>query len=71
LVLDLAQQQGFVALPFASEAGQFQAAGIPSVVCGPGSVAQAHQPDEYIEESQLRRCVAMLQRLAEWSDVDE
>jgi acetylornithine deacetylase len=68
LVRDLAGQRNFVALPFASEAGLFQQAGIPSVVCGPGSVAQAHQPDEYVEESQLRQCVAMMQRLANWSD---
>ena len=34
---------------FASEAGQFQGAGLPAVLCGPGSIDQAHQPDEYVE----------------------
>lgn len=38
---------------FATEAGQFQAAGWPVVVCGPGSIAQAHQPDEYVSVAQL------------------
>lgn len=38
---------------YATEAGQFQQAGLPAVICGPGSIAQAHQPDEYIEREQL------------------
>ncbi|HSH49860.1 MAG TPA: acetylornithine deacetylase [Halomonas sp.] len=38
---------------YATEAGQFQRAGLPTVICGPGSIAQAHQPDEYIEREQL------------------
>ena len=37
------------AASFASEAGQFQGAGLPAVLCGPGSIDQAHQPDEYVE----------------------
>ena len=38
---------------YQSEAGQFQARGLPTVICGPGSIAQAHQPDEYISLAQL------------------
>ena len=48
---------------YATEAGQFQQAGIPAVVCGPGSIAQAHRPDEYIELSQVRACEAFMRRL--------
>ena len=50
---------------FGSEAGQFQQAGLATVVCGPGSIAQAHQPDEYIEIDQIARCAAFMIRLAE------
>jgi acetylornithine deacetylase len=49
---------------YASEAGVFQAAGIPSVICGPGDIAQAHTADEWIEVGQLAACLAVLQRLA-------
>jgi acetylornithine deacetylase len=48
---------------FATEAGLFQQKGISAVVCGPGSIAQAHQPDEFIEEDQLAQCEAMLRKL--------
>ena len=50
-------------IAFTTEAGLFHAATIPSVVCGPGSVAQAHRPDEFIELEQLARCDAFLRRL--------
>lgn len=49
---------------FGSEAGIFQKAGIPSVIVGPGDIAQAHQPDESIAASELSDCVDFLQRLA-------
>ena len=45
---------------FATEAGSFQRAGISSVVCGPGSIDQAHQPDEFIDPGELERCEAMV-----------
>ncbi|MGN6551406.1 MAG: acetylornithine deacetylase [Pararhizobium sp.] len=48
---------------FGTEAGLFQKAGISTVVCGPGSIAQAHKPDEYISLDQLEACREMLQRL--------
>ena len=48
---------------FASEVGQYANEGFQSVICGPGSIAQAHRPDEYIEKSQLKEGVAMLQKL--------
>ena len=45
---------------FATEAGSFQRAGISSVVCGPGSINQAHQPNEFIDPTELERCEAMV-----------
>ena len=50
-------------VPFGTEAGLFQELGISTVVCGPGHIAQAHKPDEYVEISQLEDCLAMLMRL--------
>jgi acetylornithine deacetylase len=52
---------------YAAEAGQYQRAGFSTVLCGPGSIAQAHQPDEYVEVSQMERGVAFMRRLAEWA----
>ena len=53
------------AVPYAAEAGQFQGAGFSTVICGPGSIAQAHQPDEYIEIQQMERGAAFMLRLAD------
>ena len=50
---------------YAAEAGQFQAAGYSTVICGPGSIEQAHQPDEYLEVSQVERGAAFMARLVE------
>ncbi len=48
---------------YAAEAGLFQQAGLPAVICGPGSIEQAHQPDEWIERSQIDEGAAFMQRL--------
>jgi acetylornithine deacetylase len=53
------------AVSFAAEAGQFHNAGLPSWLCGPGSIDQAHQPDEFIEVTQMERGAAMMRRLVE------
>jgi acetylornithine deacetylase len=50
---------------YAAEAGQFQQAGFSTVICGPGSIEQAHQPDEYVEVSQMERGAAFMLRLVE------
>lgn len=50
---------------FATEASWFQHAGIPTVVCGPGSIAQAHKPDEFITLAQLAECERLLLQLIE------
>ncbi len=49
--------------PFVTEAGIFQAAGIPAVVCGPGNVEQAHQPDEFVAISDLDAYTPLLDEL--------
>ncbi|MBE2277578.1 MAG: acetylornithine deacetylase [Rhodobacteraceae bacterium] len=48
---------------YGTEAGQFQEAGFSAVVCGPGDIAQAHQPDEYLELSEWRAGLAFMERL--------
>ena len=50
---------------YGTEAGQFQEAGFSTIVCGPGSIDQAHQPNEYIERSQVDLCMKTLRRLIE------
>ncbi len=52
-------------IAFVTEASLFAEAGIPAVVCGPGDIAQAHQPDEFIEISQLDACLGFLKRIAQ------
>lgn len=47
---------------FGTEAGLFAAAGIPAVICGPGDIAQAHKPDEFITLDQLARCESFFDR---------
>jgi len=68
LALTLARQNETEAVSYATEAGLFQAAGIPSVVCGPGDIAQAHTADEWIAVSEIERCCAFLTRLADWAE---
>jgi acetylornithine deacetylase len=65
LALRLTRSNRTIAVPFATEAGQFQNAGIPTIVCGPGNVNQAHQPDEFIEIAEVEKCVGFLRGLAE------
>jgi acetylornithine deacetylase len=48
---------------FGTEGGLYQEAGIPTVICGPGSITQAHKPDEFIEMTQIDQCEAFMGRL--------
>jgi acetylornithine deacetylase len=50
---------------YGTEGGFFEAAGIPTIICGPGHIAQAHQPDEWIAESELDACDRFIRRLAD------
>ena len=56
-----------IGLAFATEAGQFQKAGLSAIVCGPGSIQQAHQPDEFIEVSQMEAGESFLRKLIAWA----
>jgi acetylornithine deacetylase len=64
LAMRLAGRNRTATAPFGTEAGHYQAAGIPTVVCGPGSIDQAHQPDEYITLEQFEAGAAFMRRLA-------
>jgi acetylornithine deacetylase len=50
---------------FGTEAGLFHEASIPAIICGPGHIAQAHQPNEWVEIEQLKRCETFMRRLGE------
>lgn len=65
----LAGAQGTTLVAFGTEAGLFKGAGIPTVVCGPGSIRQAHQPDEYVSLEQLARCEDFMRGLAATREV--
>ena len=64
LVALLSGSDAFGTVAFGTEGGLFDQAGIPTVVCGPGSMDQGHKPDEFVSIAQLHGCDAMLQRLA-------
>lgn len=68
LALKLTQSNQTFAVSYATEAGLFQDAGMPAVVCGPGDIAQAHTANEWIAESELERCTGFLHRLADWAE---
>jgi acetylornithine deacetylase len=50
---------------YGTEGGFYESAGIPTIICGPGDIAQAHQPDEWIAESELDACDNFIRRLAD------
>ncbi len=66
LALALAGQNETFAVSYATEAGLFQDAGAPSVVCGPGNIAQAHTANEWIAVSELEKCSQFIDKLADW-----
>ena len=64
LALKLTRSNRTIAVAYATEAGRFQQGGVPTVVCGPGSIDQAHQPDEFIEIAQIEAGLEFMRRLA-------
>ena len=62
-VMALAERNAAEAVSYGTEAGIFQEAGIPAIVCGPGDIAQAHQPNEFLDKSQIPACEAFMRRL--------
>ena len=64
LVKSLVGANNTTYVAFGTEAGLFsERAGIPTVICGPGSMEQGHKPDEYIEVDQINRCDLMMNQL--------
>jgi acetylornithine deacetylase len=64
LLLTASNSNRFHTLPFMTEAGMLQTADIPCVICGPGSIEQAHKPDEFVSIGQLEQGFSFLQELA-------
>ncbi|MBD9601499.1 acetylornithine deacetylase [Pseudomonas sp. PDM10] len=63
LIAAFSDSREFGTVAFGTEGGLFDAAGIPTVVCGPGSMDQGHKPDEFVSLEQLTACDAMLHRM--------
>jgi acetylornithine deacetylase len=63
IVMELTGSNGADLVPFGTEAGIFQSLGMSAVICGPGSIEQAHKPDEFVSLDQLSQCLTMLDRL--------
>src|SRR5690606_24435668 len=61
----LSGSNGTAKVAFGTEAGLISEAGIPAVVCGPGSIDQAHKPDEFIALEQVALCERFMERLLE------
>jgi acetylornithine deacetylase len=67
LALQLTGANGTTSIAFGTEGGLFQEAGIPAIVCGPGSIDQAHQANEFIALEQIAAGTQFLRRLADWA----
>tara|TARA_Y100001934_G_C12096729_1_gene651886 strand:- start:12 stop:848 length:837 start_codon:yes stop_codon:yes gene_type:complete len=65
LVQSLSGRTETYKVAYGTEAGQYQGAGFPTVLCGPGSIDQAHQPDEYIEVSEVQAGERFLRTLVD------
>ncbi|MEZ5668141.1 MAG: acetylornithine deacetylase [Alphaproteobacteria bacterium] len=70
LAMHLAGTNRTHVVAYGAEAGLFQENGTPTVICGPGEIAQAHQPDEYIELAQVEACMAFMRRLMDWAETE-
>jgi acetylornithine deacetylase/succinyl-diaminopimelate desuccinylase-like protein len=67
-VREVAGECRLVGVPYGTDAASLAAAGVPVVVFGPGSIEQAHQPDEFVSRSQLERGAGFMRRLIEWAE---
>ena len=65
LLMELTGANGADLVPFGTEAGLFQSMGMDVVVCGPGSIEQAHKADEFIALDQLADCLKLLEKLGD------
>lgn len=66
-VMHCARSNRELAVSFGTEAGVFNEHGIPAIICGPGSIEQAHKPNEFIERSQIEAGVEFMMRMTEFS----
>ncbi|MGE0768648.1 MAG: acetylornithine deacetylase [Hyphomicrobiaceae bacterium] len=70
LALKLAGQNETFAVAYGTEASHFEAAGSSTVVIGPGSIDQAHQPNEFVEIVELEKCLSFLAKVADWAETE-
>ncbi len=68
LAMHLAGANTTFVVSYGAEAGLFQEAGVPTVICGPGHIEQAHKPDEFIDIAQVDQCIAFMRRLMDWAE---
>ncbi len=67
LIAALTGANGTGKVAFGTEGGLFQQAGIATIVCGPGSIEQAHRPNEFIDLDQIAQCEKFIRRLLDWA----
>jgi acetylornithine deacetylase len=67
LIRTLTGANAAIGVAFGTEGGQFQQTGIPAVIFGPGSIQQAHKPNEFIEIAQVEACIGFMQKLSAWA----
>ena len=65
IVKQLTGSNSTAKVSYGTEGGLYEEAGIPTIICGPGHIAQAHKPDEWIAQSQLDECDVFVRRLAD------
>lgn len=65
LAARISGQAPLAAVSYGTEAGLFQQAGIPALICGPGDIARAHKPEEYLTRDELSACCDMIAALGE------
>jgi acetylornithine deacetylase len=68
LVADVGGLEAGEPVAYGTDGSLLQEAGLATVICGPGSMAQGHQPDEFIERSELDRCDALMKHVASWCE---
>jgi acetylornithine deacetylase len=71
LIRTLTGANDAIGVAFGTEGGHFQQSGIPAVVFGPGSIQQAHQPNEFIEIGQVEACIDFVKKLTVWASSAE
>lgn len=70
LIMKIVRTNKVYAASYATEASLFQHAGMDALICGPGSIEQAHKADEYIEVDQIEQCTRFLRELASYCETD-